>query len=137
LAFRCVATISTALLLCSPLLANDIVYLHGRVTLPGGGAPGRSALVELQCRGADPVKQTVAGKDGKFNWKVERDEFNHIARSLPATTTDMDTGGILSGACELRAVLKGYDSTAIDLRGFTIAEDLKLPDIVVKPKGAK
>jgi hypothetical protein len=120
--------------MCTPLLANDIVYLHGRVVLAGDAAPGRSAIIEVQCRGADPVKQTVAGKDGKFNWKVERDDFNRIARALPATTTDVANGGSLSGACELRAVLKGYDSTAIDLRDFVIAQYLKLPDIVLKPK---
>jgi len=123
-----------ALVAASSLLANDIVFLRGRIVLADGSAPGHSAIVEVACRGADPVKQTVAGKDGKFNWKVERDEFNHIARALPTTTIDVGSGGVLSGACELRAVLKGYDSTAIDLRNFTIGNDLKLPDIVLKPK---
>lgn len=128
--------IAAGFLLCVSLSANDIVYLHGRIVLPDGTAPGRSAIVETQCRGVDPVKQTVAGKDGRFNWKVERDDFNHIARSLPATTTDLDAGGVLSGACELRAVLKGYESSAIDLRDFTIGKDLKLPDLVIKAKAA-
>jgi len=123
-----------ALVSGSYLLANDIVFLRGRLVLADGSAPGKSAIVEVDCRGADPVKQTVAGKDGKFNWRVERDEFNHIARALPTTTVDMGSGGVLTGACELRAVLKGYDSSAIDLRNFTIANDLKLPDIVLKPK---
>jgi len=126
--------IAACLIGSAPLFANDIVFLRGRIVQPDGSAPGRSAIVEVECRGADPVKQTVAGKNGKFNWKVERDEFNHIARALPATTTDIDSGGALSGACELRAVLKGYDSTAIDLRDFVIGKDLKLPDIVLKPK---
>lgn len=124
---------AVVLLLGTPLFANDIVYLHGRVVLSNKSGPGRSAIIELQCRGADPVKQTVAGKNGKFNWKVERDDFNHIARSLPSTTTDFDNGGVLSGACELRAVLKGYESTAIDLHDFIIGKDLNLPDILLKP----
>jgi 6-phosphofructokinase len=124
------------LLTCGALAANDIVFLHGRIVTSGGAAPGKSAVIEVQCRGVDPVKQTVAGKDGKFNWKVERDEFNHIARSVPATTTDIDSGGVLSGACELRAVLKGYESSAIDLRDFVIGKDLKLPDLVLKEKSA-
>ena len=134
MAFR---AISAVLILCTPLLANDIVYLHGRIVLAGGAAPGKSAIVEVHCRGVDPVKQTVAGKDGKFNWKVERDDFNHIARALPAATTDVGDGGVLSGACELRASLKGYESSAIDLRDFVIAKDLMLPDLVLKVKAAK
>jgi len=118
------------------LLGNDIVFLRGHIVMADGSAPGRSAIVEVACRGADPVKQTVAGKDGKFNWRVERDEFNHIARALPSTTIDMDSGGVLSGSCELRANLKGYDSSGIDLGSYTIGKDLKLPNIVLKPKGA-
>jgi hypothetical protein len=127
---------AVALIFSLPLPANDIVFLRGRIVLADGSAPGHSALVEVACRGTDPVKQTVAGKDGKFNWRVERDEFNHIARALPSTTIDVGSGGVLSGACELRAELKGYDSSAIDLRQFTITNDLKLPDIVLKPKAA-
>ena len=119
------------------LSANDIVFLRGRIVMADGSAPGRSAIVEVVCRGADPVKQTVAGKDGKFNWRVERDEFNHIARALPSTTVDMESGGVLSGACQLRANLMGYDSSGIDLGSYTIGNDLKLPDIVLKPKAAR
>ncbi len=126
--------IAAVALLSFPLFANDVVYLRGRIVLADGGAPGHSAIVEVACRGADPVKQTVAGKDGKFNWKVERDEFNHIARALPTTTIDVGSGGVISGACELRANLKGYDSSAINLGEYTIGNDLKLPDIVLKPK---
>jgi len=125
-----------AVFLALPVRANDIVFLRGRVVNADGSAPGRSAVIELACRGVDPVKQTVSGKDGKFNWRVERDEFNHIARALPATTMDIGSGGVLSGACELRASLKGYDSSAIDLRNFTISNDLKLPDLVIKTKPA-
>jgi hypothetical protein len=133
---RRAAILAAILTFTSSLFGNDIVFLRGRVVMADGGAPGRSAVIEVSCRGADPVKQTVAGKDGKFNWKVERDEFNHIARALPTTTVDVGSGGVLSGACELRAVLKGYDSSALDLRNFTIGNDMKLPDITLKPKAA-
>jgi hypothetical protein len=124
-----------AISLSAALFANDVVYLHGRVTLTNGGPPGRASVIQVQCRGAEAVKQTVAGKDGKFNWKVERDDFDHIARSLPATATDIDNGGVLNGACQLRALLKGYDSSGIDLRDFIIGKDLKLPDLVLKQSG--
>jgi hypothetical protein len=133
---RRIAIFAAILIFTSSLFGNDIVFLRVRVVMADGSAPGHSAVIEVSCRGADPVKQTVAGKDGKFNWKVERDEFNHIARALPTTTVDVVSGGVLSGACELRAVLKGYDSSAIDLRNFTIGNDMKLPDITLKPKAA-
>ena len=129
-------SIIATLFFAPSLWSNDVVFLRGRVVMADGSAPGHSALIEVDCKGADPVKQTVAGKDGKFNWRVERDEFNHIARALPTTTIDVGSGGVLSGACALRAVLKGYDSSALDLRSFTISNDLKLPDLVLKPKPA-
>ena len=34
------------------------------------------------------MRQSVTNKKGEFNLKVERDEFNHVARAL--STTGMD-----------------------------------------------
>jgi hypothetical protein len=115
------------------LSANDIVYLQGQVKMEDGSAPGKSVEIALQCPGADPMRQTNAGKNGKFFLKVERDDFNHVARALPATATDVGSGAG-AGACEVVAQLAGYDSTSIDLAKFTIGKDLKLPALVLKAK---
>jgi hypothetical protein len=115
------------------LRANDIVYLQGQVKMQDGAAPGRSAVIVLKCPGADPARQTTAGKNGKFYLKVERDDFNHVARALPATTTDVGGAGTQAGACAIAAQLDGYDSSSIDLSSFTIGKDLKLPPIVLRP----
>ena len=120
-------------LMALPLAANDIVYLQGLVRMHDGAAPGKSAEILLQCPGADPVRQTTAGKNGKFYLKVERDDFNHVARALPSTATDVG-GGSEAGNCSIAAALKGYESSSIDLASFVIGKDLKLPPITLKAK---
>lgn len=121
-----------ATLLVLPLAANDVVFLHGQVTMEDGSAPGKSVSIVLRCNGVDPVRQTNTGKNGKYYLKVERDEFNHVARALPTTTTDVGDAG-LAGSCELGADLKGYDSSAISFSNYTIGKDLALPKLVLKP----
>src|SRR5579863_7617982 len=131
--FDLVMRLLLALVIVSiPLLGNDVVFLHGQVNLEDGSAPGKSVSIMLRCNGNDPVRQTNTGKNGSFYLKVERDEFNHIARALPTTTTDVGDAG-LAGNCFLAADLKGYDSTSIDLSSFVIGKDLKLPKLVLKP----
>ena len=115
-----------------PVGANDVVYLQGLVRMQDGAAPGKSAEIVLLCPGAEPARQTTAGKNGKFYLKVERDDFNHVARALPSTATDMG-GGTDAGNCSIGAQLKGYDSSRIDLGSFTIGKDLKLPPLTLKP----
>jgi hypothetical protein len=122
----------TAVLLFLPLAANDIVFLHGQVSMEDGSAPGKSATILLRCQGADPIRQTNAGKNGSFYLKVERDEFNHVARALPTTTTDVGDAG-MAGNCSIAADLKGFDSTSIDLSTFVIGKDLALPKLILKP----
>jgi hypothetical protein len=112
------------------LAAADVVFLHGQVEMPGSTQPGKSVEIKLSCGGAEPVRQTVTDKKGAYNLRVERDEFNHVLRALPATATDM---GATVGPCSVLAVLKGYDSSRIDLGTFTIPQDLSLPKLVLKP----
>lgn len=121
-----------AIVLAAPLAANDIVFLNGQVSLEDGSAPGKSVTILLRCKGFDPVRQTNAGKNGRFYLKVERDEFNHIARALPSTTTDVGDAG-MAGNCAIAADLKGYDSTSVDLSNFVIGKDLALPKLILKP----
>jgi hypothetical protein len=80
--------------------------------MQNGSAPGRSVPIQLVCKGADPLRQTNAGKNGAFYLKVERDDFNRVARSLSATTMDAGDGG-LAGACGIQASLAGYESNTI------------------------
>ena len=125
--------IAAALLLAAalPLAANDVVYLQGQVQMADGAQPGKSVEIKLACTGADPVRQTVTDRKGAYNLRVERDDFNHVARALPATATDV---GASAGPCSVIAVLKGYQSTRIDLGSFTIPQDLSLPKLVLKAK---
>ncbi|MGA7241293.1 MAG: hypothetical protein WBY44_36765 [Bryobacteraceae bacterium] len=124
------------LLAASPLLAVDTVYLRGQVKLPDGAAPGKGVDIMLVCGGADSVRMLSTGKNGVFNLKAERDDFNHIARALPTTGMALSDGATYTGRCVLKGVLKGYDSSSIDLSSFTIGKDLKLPDLVLSPKTA-
>jgi hypothetical protein len=75
----------------------------------------------------------VTGKDGKYHLKVERDEFDHVVRSLSATTVDMG-GGAAPGACRVVAGLRGYESTGIELGKVLIGKNLSLPDLVLTPR---
>jgi len=123
-----------AVLCATPLAANDVVFLHGQVNMADGSAPGKSVSILLRCNGADAIRQTNSGKNGSFFLKVERDEFNHVARALPTTTTGVGDAG-LAGNCAIWADLKGYDSSHIDLYSFLIPKGLALPKLILKPAG--
>jgi hypothetical protein len=114
--------------------ANDIVYLHGKVQMADGAAPGRSVEIQLSCKGSDPVRLTNSGKNGSYYIKVERDEFNHVARSLPATAADFGSATTLSGPCVLRGMTQGYESSIVDFVNFTIEKDLRIPVITLTKK---
>jgi hypothetical protein len=113
-----------------PLAAADVVFLHGQVEMAEGAQPGKSVEIKLSCGGAEPVRQTVTDKKGGYNLRVERDEFNHVLRALPATATDV---GGAAGPCAVVAVLKGFNSSRVDLGSYTIPQDLSLPKLVLKP----
>ena len=119
-----------------PLDANDVIFLHGQVEMADGSRPGKSVEIKLSCGGTEPVRQTVTDKKGAYNLRVERDEFNHVARPLPSTTMDMSDRR-LSGPCLLLAALPGYESNRIDMSNFTIGKDLALPKLILKPRAAK
>jgi hypothetical protein len=124
-----------ALALCAiPLLAVDTVYLRGQVKMSAGAAPGKGVDIMLVCGNSDPVRMLTTGKNGVFNLKVERDDFNHIARALPTTGMALSDGASYSGPCVLKGALKGFDSSSIDLSKFTIGQDMKLPDLALSPK---
>ncbi len=116
-----------------PLAAVNTVYLRGQVKLDDGAAPNKSVDIQLACRGSDPVRMLSTGKNGVFNLKAERDEFNHIARALPTSAMALSDGATMTGPCVLKASLKGYDSSSINLSNFTIGKDMKLPDLILKP----
>jgi hypothetical protein len=117
-----------------PLFAVDTVYLRGQVKMADGSAPGKGVDIELECRGSEPARMLTTGKNGVFNLKAERDEFNHIARALPTSSMAMGDGTSYTGPCVLKAALKGYDSSSINLNNFTIGKDNKLPDLQLSPK---
>jgi hypothetical protein len=131
--------IAAAVLAALPLAAVDTVYLRGQVKMADGSAPGHSVDIQMSCKGADPVRMVTTDKKGIFNLKAERDDFSHIARALPTSAMAMssDSAASYSGPCVLVAQMKGFDSSAIDLGTFTIGKDMKLPDLVLKPKAEK
>ena len=123
-------------LAAAPLAANDVTYLNGQVHLEGGAPAGKSVEIQLACAGSDhAVRQTMTNKKGAFFLKVERDEFNHVARALPPTSVDVSSEP-LAGNCRLIAALPGYTSSSINLGTFTIGKDLKLPDLILTPQNA-
>jgi hypothetical protein len=120
--------------IAAPLaLAVDTVYLRGQVKLADGTAPGKSVDIQLVCRNTEPIRMLTAGKNGVFNLKAERDEFNHIARALPSTAMDLGDATRVSGPCVLKAALKGYSSSSIDLDSFIVPKDMRLPDLTLTP----
>ena len=125
--------VAVAALAALPLIAVDTVYLRGQVKLEDGAAPGKSVEIQLVCRGADPIRMLTTGKNGIFNLKAERDDFNHIARALPSSSMALSDSTTVTGPCVLKASLKGFDSSSIDLGSFTIGKDMKLPDLTLKP----
>src|SRR5580698_4559684 len=132
-------TIAAAILATLPLAAIDTVYLRGQVKLADGSAPGHSVDIQMNCKGSDPIRMVTTDKKGVFNLKAERDDFNHIARALPTSAMAMssDSSTSYTGPCVLIGSMKGYDSSIINLGEFTIGKDLKLPDLVLKPKADK
>ncbi len=54
--------ISILIALAASLFANDVVYLHGKVQMADGAAPGHSTIIQLSCKGVDPVRLTNSGK---------------------------------------------------------------------------
>ena len=86
----------------SVVKANDVTYLNGQVHLAGGAAPGHSVEIKLACPGVDPVRQTTTNKKGGFFLKVERDEFNHVARALPTVSMDVQSDAP-AGNCRMIA----------------------------------
>lgn len=125
-------TLILGAIFCGGLLANDVVFLKGKVSLAGGAAVGKSVEIQLSCPGADPMRGANSNKKGDYYLKVERDDFNHVARALPATSTDVSSS-VMAGSCSVIGNLKGYSSSKIDLGKFTIGKDLKLPDLVLTP----
>jgi hypothetical protein len=121
---------AAVLAVAATALANDITYLNGKVQLADGSAPGKVVEIKLSCPGSDPIRQTTSNKKGSFFLKVERDEFNHVARSLASTSMEIHNEPF-AGACRLVAVLPGYHSSEINLATFTIGQDLKLPNLVL------
>ena len=112
---------------------NDTVFLSGQVKLKDGGRPPKSAEIKLDCKGADhAIRQTVADKKGKYHLKVERDEFNHVARALPTTAVDLSSD-ISPAVCSVIAVLPGYTSSSFALAGLDIGKNLTVPDLVLTP----
>jgi hypothetical protein len=126
--------VATAALTALPMLAVDTVYLRGQVKMADGAAPGKSVDIQLVCGGNDPIRMLTTNKNGVFNLKAERDDFNHIARALPTTGMALSDSTSLTGKCVLKGSLKGFDSSAIDLSKFTIGQDMKLPDLVLSAK---
>lgn len=128
----------TAVLIAAGLrmAANDVTFLHGQVQMADGAQPGKSVTIQLSCGGGEPTRQTTTNKKGTYNLKVERDEFNHVARPLPATTMDISDSR-LTGPCMLLAALPGFESNRIDISNFTIGKDLALPKLILKPAAAK
>jgi len=131
--------LTLALLACAGLAcANDIVYLTGDVRLADGSPPGHSVEIKLECKGADhAVRQSVADKKGAYHLKVERDEFDHVARALPATSTDLGTDTSAVGDCRVIAALPGYTSSSYDLKSLKIGKDLRVPELVLTPAPSK
>jgi hypothetical protein len=119
-----------------PMPANETAFLNGQVRLQDGSAPGHSVEIQLSCRGADhPIRQTMSNKNGKYYLKVERDEFNHVARALSTPSVELGNEPPAS-SCQVIAALAGFTSSAIDLATFTIGTDLKLPDLILTKRSA-
>ncbi|HEY7338064.1 MAG TPA: hypothetical protein VH639_24470 [Bryobacteraceae bacterium] len=84
------------------------LILHGKVVMQNASPPPGSAGIERVCSDpADSVPGPITDKNGEWLWRMEVD----------ATKTP---------SCIVRAALRGYTSTEIDISSLNSYDDLKL-----------
>ncbi len=127
----CLAAV--ALMGAGCLHANDTVPLQGQVKMANGSAPNKEVEIQLAC-GSMRSRQVMTNKSGKYFLKVERDDFNHVVKLLSSTMREFSDGTIATASCSVNAALEGYTSNSIDLGTYVIGKDLKLPELILKPK---
>ncbi len=97
----------------SPAHAVAVLF-HGKVVMKDGSPPKGTVTIERYCLGSGAVMEASTDKTGTFLWRYE---INPL--------TDR--------SCVLRASLKGYNSSTIEVAGFTWSSDPNLPPLVLTP----
>jgi cytochrome c-type biogenesis protein CcmH/NrfG len=93
------------------------LILQGKVVMSDGSVPPQSVGIERYCTdsyGSAPGPLTDK-KTGQYVWRMEVDPIGQTRQ------------------CVIRATLKGYVSTAVDISGFKEQSDPHLPPIMLTP----
>jgi Ca-activated chloride channel family protein len=109
----------TALLVCAGLqtAAAADLFLRGKVTLEDGSPPGKPLTIERVCIDSpDPIRASTTNAKGEYYFRMPNDGFS--AMSWART-------------CALRASVKTYYSTSVDISEWNWFSDPNLPNIVL------
>src|SRR5579862_5131135 len=98
-----------AVMLCLPVLRGADIFLHGKVVLEDGSAPGKVLTIEKVCTDElEPLRLAATNPKGEFVVKVTIARIELIG---------------FDRSCVLRASLKGYDSTTVDYDDVRLFQD--------------
>lgn len=129
------------------------VYVSGRVLLPDGSPPPQAATIELTCsQTALRLPEGYTDSRGYFNirlgdmWKVIPDAsvntVNITGTGRSSTRAlrqpgSMGSSGYFSerelAGCEIKAVLPGYQSQAVQLAGRRLVDNPDVGILILKP----
>jgi len=107
------------LLLCAGLqtAAAADLFLHGKVTLEDGSPPGKPVTIERVCIDSpDPIRESITNAKGEYYFRLPSDGFSVMSWAR---------------TCALRASVKTYYSTSVDISDWKWFSDPNLPAIVL------
>ncbi len=105
--------------------ANDVIF-HGKVVRDDGSPLGHMVTVQRVCEGeGEAQREGVASpKTGEYNIRLDVDPFNQTYASF----------SMVPVACMLEVYDQNFISSRIDLSDRSIANNPRLPDIVLTPR---
>lgn len=117
----------------APLSMAETVYYRGRVVMEDGSRPPSSVAIERVCLFARPQQETqTSRKTGTYILRAEADFFGRLTVMTPS-----GTAVLRERQCLVRASLKGYVSSVIDLADRRLVGNQQLPDLRLSRKAAE
>jgi len=119
------------------------IVITGRVTLEDGSKPGQAVLLERICGGGRPHAEGYTDPSGSFSLRLGQ-EMDVIADASEAPSrnsinSNPTSGGIRErdlAACDLRAVLSGYQAQNVSLASHKYLDNPDIGTIIMHRMGA-
>ena len=125
---RLCTAITASLLLPGPLAMGSVTMLRGKVVMEDGSPPPQTVGIERLCVELNPVHVSSTNKRGEYIWPVDLDLVT-LSSFSGSTAAPM-------ASCFLKAEMKGYDSSSIDLTGMHSWGDPHLAPLVLTRRSA-